>query len=192
MYPQGYLEFKGLADLVTRAESGMIVLDAGIGTGEAVLPLLQKGLRIIGIDISKKAIEICAKKFKDMGVSEEQYHLVNTSVSLFEYPKDHYDIFIDYYTSQHIRQPRKDEFYELVHRSLLKSGMFLLAQYSPEYLSRQPNLKQKKKGVFYSDDRYFCFLSPDEMQQHLESLGFYIESTYRYEPKGLYEILAPK
>ncbi len=192
MYPQGYLEFRGLADLVTTAESGMMVLDAGIGTGEAVLPLLKKGLKVTGIDISKKALEICAKKFKEMGASEEQYHLLNTSISLFEYPHDQYDIVIDYYTSQHIRQPSKDEFYNLVHRSLLKGGMFLLGQYSPEYLSHQPNLRQKEGGVFYSDERYFCVLSTDEMQELLESLGFCIESTYRYETKGFYEILASK
>ena len=41
------------------------VLDIGCGTGNNILPFLHYGFNVIAIDVSKKCIEKCEKKFKE-------------------------------------------------------------------------------------------------------------------------------
>ncbi|TFG09974.1 class I SAM-dependent methyltransferase [Candidatus Thorarchaeota archaeon] len=192
MYPRGYIGFSGLSDVVEKAEPDMTVLDVGIGTGEDALPLLKKGVRITGFDTSSEALKICAMKFREAGIPVENYHLVQSSVQEFNYPESKYHIVVDYYTSQHITRQDQGTFYYRTFHCLMPNGMFLLGQFTPQHLSNQQNLKSNGHGVFTSDERYFCVSGTDEMQRKLELLGFSVDSTYRYEEKGFYEIVASR
>ncbi len=189
-YPDGYLEFKGLKKLLDNTRRGMSLLDVGIGTGEATLPFLEKGLQVTGIDISKEALEICRTKFLNLSVGPKNFHLEQSSLQEYQFPKREFDIIVDYYTSQHVSRIEQDIFYQQVNIALKSRGRFLLGQYSKDYIEVQKNLVSKGGGVFTSDNRYFCVSSIDDMIERLTNIGFIIESVIPYPTKGFYEILA--
>ena len=189
-YPEGYLEFKGLKKLLKYSREGMNLLEVGIGTGEATLPFLQKGLQITGIDISKEALEICRTKFLNLVADSKKFYLEQSSLQEYRFPKRKFDIIIDYYTSQHVSRTEQDAFYQQVSRSLKSGGMFILGQYSKDYIEVQKNLVSKGEGVFISDNRYFCVVSIEDMIDRLTTIGLIIESVIPYPTKGFYEILA--
>lgn len=189
-YPDGYLEFKGLKKLLEKAKRSMNLLEVGIGTGEATLPFLQKGLQVTGIDISKEALEICRTKFLNFVVDPKHFYLEQSSLQEYQFSKRKFDIIIDYYTSQHVSRTEQDAFYQQVSIALKSRGRFLLGQYSKDHIEVQKNLASKGEGVFISDGRYFCVVSIEDMIERLTSIGFIIESVIPYPKKGFYEILA--
>ncbi len=190
MYPQGYLEFKGLKNLLKRARTGMNLLEVGIGTGEAALPFLKKGLRVEGFDISEEALDICKMKFSNASIEPSLVQLENSTLQEYRFPKGRYDIIIDYYTSQHVPRIEQDTFYRSVRTALVSKGLFLLGQYSKDYLEKQEKMTSKGDGVFEFADRFFCVASPEEMVERLNELDFIIDSIATYPVKGFYEILA--
>jgi SAM-dependent methyltransferase len=48
-----------------------LVVDLGCGSGEEVVPLLQRGARVIGIDISPHLVEIAHKRLRKYGLDAE-------------------------------------------------------------------------------------------------------------------------
>lgn len=189
-YPEGYLEFKGLKKLLKQSREGMNLMEVGIGTGEATLPFLEKGLHVTGIDISKKALEICRAKFLNSVAAPKNFFLEQSSLQEYQFSKREFDIIIDYYTSQHISRTEQDAFYKQVSIALKSRGKFLLGQYSKDYIEVQKNLESKGEGVFISNSRYFCVVSIEDMIERLTNIGFIIESIIPYPAKGFYEILA--
>ncbi|MBD3158507.1 MAG: methyltransferase domain-containing protein [Candidatus Lokiarchaeota archaeon] len=191
MYPRGYSHFKGLQALLDYAEPDMHLLDIGIGTGEAALPFLKKGLRVTGIDISQRALELCRAKFSNEEIPESQFDLREVSLQEFEYHLNEYDIVIDYYTSQHVGRNDQKRFFQSV--AQLRSGSFLLVgQFSPTHLKTKENFISKGNGIFVSENRFFCVRMPDEMSDKLRGLEFEILKLISYEEKGFYEVLATK
>jgi len=122
MYPDGYSHFKGIQALLDYAKSDMHLLEIGIGTGEAALLFLKKGLRVTGIDISRKALQLCRTKFLDEGIPESQFDLRGISLQEFEYHLNEYDVVLDYYTSQHVARNEQEKFLQSVGK--LPSGCF--------------------------------------------------------------------
>jgi SAM-dependent methyltransferase len=63
---------------------GLIILEAGCGTGYKALVLAEAnpGAKIIGIDISKESIELARKRFQYHGVENGEFHLL----SLYDLP----------------------------------------------------------------------------------------------------------
>jgi ubiquinone/menaquinone biosynthesis C-methylase UbiE len=47
------------------------VLDFGCGTGENIVPLLKRGTRVIGIDISPALIALAQKRLSDANLEVE-------------------------------------------------------------------------------------------------------------------------
>ncbi|MBS3794989.1 MAG: class I SAM-dependent methyltransferase [Candidatus Thorarchaeota archaeon] len=191
MYPAGYLDFQGLSSLLEQAEPDMHLLEVGIGTGEASLPFLKKGLQVTGIDISQRALEMCRTKFLDEGIHESQFNLTKMSLRKFVYPPDEYDIVLDYYTSQHVGREDQERFFQSVDKCLSR-GFLLVGQFSSGHLETKGNLISDGNGAFVSENRFFCVRTPDELSDKLKRLGFEILEVISYEEKGFYEILAAK
>ena len=65
------------------------VLEAGVGTGRLLIPYLQKGIHIEGIDLSQDMLDVCESKCKEFNVSTR---LMQGSVIDYEFDK--YDAII--------------------------------------------------------------------------------------------------
>lgn len=65
------------------------ILEAGVGTGRLLIPYLQKGLDVEGIDLSSEMLNICKEKCEEFGVKTA---LMQGSV--IDYKFDKYDAII--------------------------------------------------------------------------------------------------
>ncbi|MFA6888327.1 MAG: class I SAM-dependent methyltransferase [Candidatus Woesearchaeota archaeon] len=73
-----------------KPQKGEITLDMGCGTGEFSEKLLEYGLKVTGIDISKNAIEQCKKKYNEKNIlfdvqDIEKTTYANNSVDIIFY-----------------------------------------------------------------------------------------------------------
>lgn len=58
------------------------ILEPGVGTGRILIPLLEKGLKIDGFDVSKDMIKICRNNCKKRGLNPKLFEGNMESVSL--------------------------------------------------------------------------------------------------------------
>ena len=56
------------------------VLDLGCGTGEFIFRMLKDGHNMIGVDISKKMLEIAGKKLEQKRCDEKKYKLIEENI----------------------------------------------------------------------------------------------------------------
>lgn len=63
-------------------ESPGRVLEAGVGTGRMLIPFLEKGIKIDGVDISKEMLEQCKINMKENNVDTDLFHQDLTELSL--------------------------------------------------------------------------------------------------------------
>ena len=75
------------------------ILDVGCGTGALTIPLLAKGRNVVGIDVSKALLIVCAAKCKKQGISP---HLIHGDISAFENRRTFDNVFCVGYTLQHL------------------------------------------------------------------------------------------
>ena len=58
------------------------ILEAGVGTGRVLIPLIQKGLKIEGVDLSPEMLAQCKLNLKKHGIKSELYQQDLTKMSL--------------------------------------------------------------------------------------------------------------
>jgi len=58
------------------------ILEAGVGTGRLLVPLIQSGLTVDGVDLSNEMLEQCKKNMDEHGVSGNLYNQDLTKLSL--------------------------------------------------------------------------------------------------------------
>jgi len=64
------------------------VLEIGIGTGQATLPILEKGCSLTAIELGDKLTEYTKQKFSNY----ENFNVINLAFQDFEYPPDSFDL----------------------------------------------------------------------------------------------------
>ena len=88
---------EGVNKWVSFLNHGDRVLDIGCGSGTKALYLIQKGLRVVGVDFSEKMIELAKKKvpdgeflaldLKDLNQVEKNFDCVFAQAVLLHFPK---------------------------------------------------------------------------------------------------------
>lgn len=68
-----YDKLKGVSDLI---------LEAGVGTGRVLIPLIQKGLKVDGVDLSSEMLAQCKVNLEKHGFDAELYQQDLTKMSL--------------------------------------------------------------------------------------------------------------
>ncbi|NHJ87507.1 MAG: class I SAM-dependent methyltransferase [Asgard group archaeon] len=97
-------EVKLLPDFMKRLPVGGRVLDAGCGAGEPITRILSEKFKVVGVDISKKQIDIAREMLP-------YCDFVWQDMTTLTYPDEYFDGIVSYYAIQHI--PREE------HRGLL-------------------------------------------------------------------------
>jgi len=102
-----------------RGTSNMVILDAACGTGYGSNYLAEKGYKVIGIDISPKAINFAIKKYKKTNLT----FLIMDCRNL-NFPDSMFDAVISQDTIEHISEDKK--FLEEIVRVLKPSGKAII------------------------------------------------------------------
>ena len=116
------------------------ILELGCGTGRVLLPLLEAGHTVTGIDISSALLEICREKIcntQDAGTHLAHITLVEADLRTFDIPEKTFSFaFCTSNTLMHLTT-QTDQLTALqnAHRHLQEDGLLLIDLFNPD-LSR--------------------------------------------------------
>jgi ubiquinone/menaquinone biosynthesis C-methylase UbiE len=158
---------------------GAKVLDVGCGTGTDSLYLKKKGLKVEGIDLSKKMIKIAKER-------APQIKFALMDMRSLKYPEDFFDGLFVAYSLIHI--PNKDipKTLEELKRVLKKGGIayFALQEGKGEKFLKAPLNPKYKMFLHFFTIRRFTNL--------LKKYGFEVVFIARRRPKSKEEFLCNK
>ena len=128
------------------------VLDMCSGDGTNSIYLASKGFKVVGVDISPKAVEIAKERCKKRNV------MCDYSVGdiLKIKPDQKFDFVFDRGCFHHISNKNKPEYAMLVNRLLKKKGKFFLLCFSDRNPPFDKNLSKKDIIGYFSE--YFNIL----------------------------------
>lgn len=114
-----------------RLKAGSNALDVACGSGNYSVYLAQKGVRVTGLDFSKKALALAKKKVQNAGL-EKRVHLVHADVrDLFDvFPRKRFDFILDWSLLHHIPPADFEAYATQFSRLLEPGGVLLLACFS--------------------------------------------------------------
>lgn len=99
------------------------ILDIGCGAGTVSLYLANQGANIVGIDISRKAIDSCKKSAKALKLKDKTQFICNT-IEQVKFRRK-FDVIICSEIIEHI--PNDKAFLKRIHKLLKKNGLLILS-----------------------------------------------------------------
>lgn len=121
---------------------GWNVVEIGSGTGQATLPLLQRGCRITAVELGDKTAAFLRHRLTDWG---SQLNVVNTSFEELEAPDSSVDL-IAAATSFHWVEPT--EGLKKAHRILKPRGVIALWGIAHVHSETQPNFGEESQPIY--------------------------------------------
>ncbi|HET6974934.1 MAG TPA: class I SAM-dependent methyltransferase [Pyrinomonadaceae bacterium] len=107
------------------------VLSLSEGEGRNAVFLAERGLEVVGVDISNLALEKAEKLAESRGV---KIKTIVADLATFEPEENYYGSVISIFA--HLPSAIRNRLYPLIERSLKKDGLILLESYSENQLSR--------------------------------------------------------
>ena len=161
---------KLLDKFASKFTNGSLICDAGCGPSAHIGKYLyDKGIKVIGIDISDKCIELARKN--NPGMQLERGDIIK-----LPFGEDTFDGIISYYSIIHTPKKDIDIIFKQFSRVLKPGGFLLVAVkagategYITELLGIQIEL-------------YFSLFTEKEITDHFESAGFIIEYIEKRNP----------
>lgn len=111
------MESEYLNLIVNSVPAGSSVLDLGCGTGEPIAQFfIDKGFKVIGVDGSKKMIELCKKRFPSEQWIVSDMREINLN--------QQFDVILAWHSFFHLDQDSQRKMFKLF-ETLIKSGGIL-------------------------------------------------------------------
>src|SRR3989344_2889489 len=143
-----------------------LVLDVGCGAGIKSRYLINKGLKVVGIDLSDKMIEIAKRE-----VSEAEFQVADISEPLKF--REGFDGIFAQAVLLHIPKKEVRQVLNNLIGTLKQGGYFYIAVKGiKEGQPEEQIIKENDYGYEY--ERFFSFYSQDEVNNHLKDLGMNI------------------
>ena len=110
---------RGIRAILDAAGPGALILDVGTGTGRISVPLLKRGARVIGCDLSPRMLAVLRQKYPAARLAE-------ADASLLPFPANHFDALITCHV-MHLVGPWREALRE--YRRVLKhAGTYINAR----------------------------------------------------------------
>jgi SAM-dependent methyltransferase len=179
--------------------SGGPVVELGVGTGRIAVPIAAEGIRVLGVDSSRRMLEICAHRAALAGVD------VDLRVGDFREPPVTERVPLVICPFRSLLHMHTDEDRRLVltsaHELLLPGGRFVFDVFTPgaddiaqthdRWLEREPGIFEHAvwdevartltltvRGPDGESTMALAWLSADEWRVLLEETGFEVEACY--------------
>jgi len=126
----GTIQLKNAVEvgLFDKYVKGTDILDVGIGTGRASLPLLKKGLRVTGVDSSQAMLDECKRQAGELPI-----HLQVGDVCALPFPEGGFDSLISLNVMTHF--PHWQDVLSEWRRVVKPGGRIIFDIYSMDHLS---------------------------------------------------------
>lgn len=119
------------------------VLEVACGTGRIAIPIAQKGIEIVGLDISEGMLSEARKKAEQKSLQIEWVH---ADCREFDLKRKFKLIFIAFNSMQHLHDlPSLESFFDNVKKHLATDGLFIIDVFNPSIgiLARGRDERQK-------------------------------------------------
>jgi len=146
-----------LLNFNSRLKPGSLILDLGCGAGKPIDRfLVNRGHRVIGVDISRKQINLAKRN-----VPEAKY--VVKDISSLKKEEYKVDAVISFYTILHIPRETHQELFYIINSFLPEGGLILVTMGSSE-----------REGIedFYGVEMYWSHYGPEKNSEIIERAGF--------------------
>jgi cyclopropane fatty-acyl-phospholipid synthase-like methyltransferase len=146
-----------LLNFNSRLKPGSSILDLGCGSGKPIDRfLVNRGHKVIGVDISKKQIKLAKRN-----VPEARY--VVKDISSLHKEEYNVDAVISFYTILHISRDNHQELFYIINSFLPEGGLILVTMASSEW-----------EGIedFYGVEMYWSHYGPEKNREIIERAGF--------------------
>ena len=145
-------------------KAGEIAVDMGCGTGEFSIKLKEYGLTVTGIDISKKSIDYCKEKYKDIkGLSFDVQDIEKTA-----WKEARVDIIFLGGVLHHF--PKREKVFEEAYRILKKGGR--IYAFDPNYYNLIIWVYRELLGVKTQKTENEVLIKAEEITKELNAAGF--------------------
>jgi SAM-dependent methyltransferase len=157
---------EGTNRFISLLPKGGLVLDAGCGGGTKSAYLIDRGMRVIGIDFSEKLIEIARREvpqaefraldMKEAGALPEVFDGIFAQASFLHIPKKELQTVIDGLVTR------------LTEGGILYAAVKGMREDGPEEEIKEEN------DYGYSYQRFFSYYTMDELKQYFKNAGLEI------------------
>ena len=152
-----------LFEQLVKPQDKEIALDMGCGTGEFSEKLLEYGLTVHSIDISKKAIDYCKEKYKDKHIFFDVQDIEYTS-----YADESVDVIFFGGVLHHF--PHRETVFKEAYRILKKNGRIFA--FDPNYYNLVIWIYREKLGIKTQKTENEVLLKAEEIEQELKKTEF--------------------
>lgn len=165
-HKQDTLWIKGTDKFVAFLKPGDLVLDVGCGTGVISKYLISKGLKVVGIDLSEKMIEIAKHE-----VPEAEFIVLDMQKA-GELINNFNGIFIQA-ALLHIKKDLAAEVLKKLSEKLMEGGYMYIAVKEKKPDGQEEEIK-KEEDYGYPYERFFSYYTPEEIRGYLKKIGMKI------------------
>lgn len=120
------------------------ILDLGCGTGKNTNYLQSLNNNLVGIDISKVALDIARERAKKLNLSTE--YILGDIAKDFDFGDSHFDIALDVTSSNSLDEAGRDKYLKEVNRVLKKGAYFFVRALSKDANKNVKNLLKMSPG----------------------------------------------
>lgn len=159
------------------------MVDLGCGSGwPATAKLAQKCGHTTGIEISSKQLELAATRFKQSGISEDKYKLIEADMLTVDFEQDSLDAVCAFYSIIQLHLADQHILLKRIHSWLRKSGL-LLFNVAAQESAADGEVMVDWLGI-EGMNVYWASFGQKKIQELLEDIGFEIVETEEIEVEG--------
>lgn len=153
----------GTDEFIVLLEPGSLVLDVGCGAGVKSKYLINRGLKVVGIDFSEKMIEIARRE-----VPEGEFRVMDVKETR-SLEEDFNGIFLQA-VLLHLKKNEIVDILQNLFGKLKKGGYVYIAvkEKKPEGLNEEI---KRDEDYGYPYERFFSYFSMDEIKGYVKKLG---------------------
>ncbi|MEK7103958.1 MAG: class I SAM-dependent methyltransferase, partial [Patescibacteria group bacterium] len=140
--------FKYLKKEEKKELSGLNILDLGCGTGRNSNYLAELGNTVVGIDISKTAIDIAKSRANEMQLNNVSYTIGDIGAS-YPFTDNYFDLILDITSSNSLNDKERDIYIKEAYRALKKSGYLFVRALCKDGDKNAKNLLKLSPGKEY-------------------------------------------
>jgi len=138
---------------------GDLILDAGAGTGNLSLDIRRRGGRVVALDSSREALEICLTKDRSIQV------ICHDLRSKLPFSDNYFDKIVSVNTIFLIKPELREDVIEEFYRVLKKNGKIILVNLKKDFRSLEIyhehfRIIKKKEGLFEAIKQMLKFIVP--------------------------------
>lgn len=172
LHDWGSKDLKVFSTLV-KEKKGKVVLDLGCGSGVQTKMLLDEGLEVLGLDISRNMIEQAKKK------APKAKYIVGDMTKL-TFRANSFDGVWARASLLHIPKQKVETVLKNIAKVLKPQGIFYLALKEGE---GEREIEQERYGR--KVNRFFSFFQEEEIAKLIEQSGFEVLSVEHFKKEGL-------